>query len=63
MGKKLTTSNEKSKRLATLFPATVLVCRMPEMAINVSAAVTLARFTVNVQLLGDFTSKIACKLH
>lgn len=51
MVKKVTTSVERGK-VATLFSARVLVCRMPEMAINVSAAVALARFTVNVQ--GDF---------
>lgn len=48
MVKKLTTSIERGK-VATLFSARVWVCRILEMAINVSAAVALARFAVNVQ--------------
>lgn len=55
MVKKLTTSNEIGKA-TTLFSARVLVCRMLEMAINVSVAVALARFTVNAQ--GDFNLRI-----
>lgn len=58
--KKLTICTERDEA-ATLFSGSVLVCRMPEMAINVSAAAALARFTVNAQ--GDCYLRIALQIY